>query len=68
VHPDREILALDVSGTNLCGIGFPHDWDLLRVRDIRRAVPALAFGVLRVDLDELGEVASVAESSRNRAR
>src|ERR1035437_9623400 len=53
---------------NLCGIGFPHDWDLLRVRDIGRAVPALAFGVLRVDLDQLGKVATVAESRGDRGK
>src|ERR1022692_4574170 len=50
---------------NLCRIGFPHDWDLLRVRDVGRAVPALALGVLRVDLDQLGEVATVAERRGN---
>src|ERR1022692_682685 len=54
--------------TNLRRIGFPHDWDLLRMRDIGRAVPALAFRVLRVDLDELREVASVAQRGRNRAQ
>src|ERR1035437_1851262 len=56
-----------MAGANLCGIGFPHDWDLLRVRDIGRAVPALAFGVLGVDLDQLGEVATVAECGCDRA-
>ena len=56
-----------MAGANLRRIGVAHDWDLLRVRHVGRAVPALAFGVLRVGLDELGEVATVAESGRNRA-
>src|ERR1035438_8148441 len=56
-----------MAGANLRRIGVPHDWDLLRVRHIGRAVPALAFGVLRVDLNELREVATVAECGRNRA-
>src|ERR1035437_2010315 len=67
LQTDGEILALDVAGANLRRIGIAHDWDLLRVRDIGRAVPALAFRVLRVDLDQLCEVATVAESGRNRA-
>ena len=37
------------------------------MRHVGRTVPALAFGVLRVDLDELREVAAVAQRSRNRA-
>ena len=67
-HSDREVLAFHVGRANLRRIGFPHDWDLLRMRDIGRAVPALAFRVLRVDLDELREVASVAQRGRNRAQ
>src|SRR5664280_2086372 len=38
------------------------------MRDIGRAVPALAFGVLRVDLDQLGEVATVAERGGDRGK
>jgi hypothetical protein len=67
LHSDREVLALHMAGANLRGIGIAHDRDLLRVRHIGRAVPALAFGVLRIDLDELGEVATVAQCGRNRA-
>src|ERR1039457_1307287 len=65
-HADRQILAVYVAGATLRGIGFPHDWDLLRVRDIGRAVRALAFGILRVDLDELREVATVAQRRSDR--
>ena len=36
------------------------------MRDIGRAVPALAFGILRVDFDELREVAAVAERGGDR--
>ena len=67
LHANREVLALHVAGANLRGIGVAHDWDLLRVRHVGRAVPALAFGVLGVDLDELREVATVAQCGRNRA-
>src|ERR1035441_79869 len=66
LHSDREVLTLDMAGANLRGIGVSHDWDLLRVRDIGRAIPALAFRVLGVDLDELRKVASVAQCGRNR--
>jgi hypothetical protein len=34
---------------------------------VGRAVPALPFGVLRVDFDKLREVATVAQGGRNRA-
>lgn len=62
-HADREILALHVAGANLRGIRVAHDWDLLRVRHIGRTVPTLAFGVrVGVNLDDLGEVATVAQS------
>jgi len=37
------------------------------VRHVGRAVPALAFRVLRIDLDELREVATVTQRGRNRA-
>jgi hypothetical protein len=37
------------------------------MRHVRRTIPALAFRVLRVDLDELCEVATVAQRGRNRA-
>ena len=68
-HADREILAFHVAGANLRGVGVSHDWDLLRVRDIGGAVPALTFGIgVAVDLDDLGEVATVAEGGRNRAQ
>ena len=67
-YSDCEVLAFYVARANLRGIGIAHDWDLLRVGDFRRAVPALAFGVGRVDLDELREVATVAESGCNRAQ
>ena len=42
LHSDREVLALHIGRANLRGIGVAHDWDLLRVRDIGRPVPALA--------------------------
>jgi hypothetical protein len=58
-HSDGEILALDMGRANFRRIGIAHDWDSLRVRDIRRAVGALAFGVLRVAFDELREIATV---------
>jgi hypothetical protein len=67
LHSDCEVLALHVGRADFGGIGFPHDWDLLRVRHVGRAVPALAFRVLRIDLDELREVATVAQCGRNRA-
>ena len=66
-HADRQVRALDVRGTDLRWIGIAHDWDSLRVRDIGRAVPALAFRVLRIYLDELREVATVAQGGCNRA-
>ena len=66
-HPDRQVLALDVAGANLVGIGFPNDWDLLRVGNIGRAVlAALFFRGLRVDLHELCEIAAVAEPGGDR--
>ena len=67
LHSDGEILAFHMAGTDLRRIGVAHDWDLLRMRHVGRAVPALAFGILRVDFDQLREVAAVAECSRNRA-
>ena len=33
LHSDGEILPLHVRRADLFRIGFPHDWDLLRVRD-----------------------------------
>src|ERR1017187_5301994 len=67
LHSDGEVLSLYMAGANLRRIGVSHDWDLLRVRHVGRTVPALAFGVLRVNLDELCEVATVAQCGRNRA-
>jgi hypothetical protein len=43
----------------LSGVGIAHDWDLLRIGDFRRAVPAFAFWGLHIDLDELREIAAV---------
>src|ERR1035441_6195250 len=54
-----------MAGANFCGIGVSHDWDSLRVRHVGRAVPALAFGIARVNLDELREVATVGKRGRD---
>jgi hypothetical protein len=44
-HLDRQVLALHVGRADEVRIGVAHDWDLLRIRDIGRAVPALTFGI-----------------------
>lgn len=68
-HADREVLALHMAGANLRRVRVAHDWDLLRVRDIGRAVPTLAFGIgVGVNLDDLGEVATVAQGGLNCAQ
>jgi hypothetical protein len=66
LHSDSQVLPLDVRRANLRGIGITHDWDLLRVDHIGRTVPPLAFGILGVHLDELREVATVAQRRRDR--
>jgi hypothetical protein len=66
VHSDRNVLAPDVGRVNLRRIGVAHDWGFLRVRYVGRTVAVLAFRVLGVDLDQLGEVATVAHCGRNR--
>ena len=38
LHSDREVLAFHMAGADLRRVGIAHDWDLLRVRDIGRAV------------------------------
>lgn len=63
-HSDREVLALNVAGANEVRVRVAHDWDLLRMRDIGRAVPALAFGIgVRIALEELREIATVRQRS-----
>ena len=63
LHSKGQVLPFDMAGANLCRIGISHDWDSLRVRDIGRTVPALAFKVRDIDLDELSEVAAVGKRS-----
>lgn len=59
-HADRELLAFHMRRADFLRVRIPYDWDLLRARDVRRAVPALAFRVgVVVDLGQLGEVATV---------
>jgi hypothetical protein len=65
-HSDREILTLHMRRANLRGVRVAHDWDLLRMRDIRRTVGALTFRVLRVAFNQLREVAAVAKGSGDR--
>ena len=66
-HADRQVRALNVRRANLRRVRVAHDWDLLRVRDIGRAVPAPFFlRGLGVDLHELGEVATVAQRGGDR--
>ncbi len=67
VYPHREILAPDVRRAYLVWIGIAHDWDFLRAGHIGRAIPAPLFlGCLRIDVDELGEVAAVAQCRSDR--
>jgi hypothetical protein len=61
LHSDREVLAFYVGRADLRGVGIAHDWDLLRIRYVGRAVPVFALGVVNVYLDESREVATVGE-------
>ena len=64
LHSDREVLALHMRRAHFRGIGIAHDWDLLRMRCVDGTIAALAFGIFRVDLDDLGEVMTWATSQR----
>ncbi len=65
LHSDRQILSLNMAGADSFRIGVAHDWDLLRVRDLGRTVLAFAFGILRIDFDNLREVATVSKRRGN---
>jgi hypothetical protein len=62
LHSDGKVLALQWLVQIFAGSGVTHYWDL-----VGRPVPALAFWIVHLDLDELREVASVAQCGGNRA-
>ena len=62
-HADCQILPFNVARANQALVGIAHDWDLLRMRDVGRAVPMFFFG-LGVHLGQLGEVATVGKRGK----
>ena len=56
-HPHREVLALDVAGGDVLGIGTPKDHAALDPDALRRRIPALILAwVWAVELLKLGVV------------
>ena len=58
-HADLQVLPFHVAGADAGTVGVAQDWDHLRPNDIGRAIPALAFRIARIDLDELSEVHAI---------
>ena len=61
LHSDGEVLAFDNRCADAARIRTAHNWDHLRAGDFRRSVPCFAVARRSIHLDDLGEVATVAE-------
>ena len=60
-HAKAEVGAFHNRGANALRIGTAHNWDYLHGLHFGRTVPFLSVLRVAVDLDEMGEVATVVE-------